>query len=380
MGAAAAVLLGSATRSKQRPLTVASDKSGIGHTEPAAGLAGVVHAVLASTRRMALPVLHLRTLNPYLDSTLAGVSSSINIPRQPRGALLSSSAPGSSSSSSSSSSFGNCLITGVSSFAFQGTNAHLLLAAGSTSSAAATAAVTAAAQQRQQLMQQKYLSVLAPPHSLVYSAAAALSGSSRSVQFEVQLSHPSVAWLFDHIVGGRPVLPGAAYLEVALAAGRQLLGSGYATDLALAAVSISAPLVLSEGPAAAAKVQLQVVVDPATGVLSISSSSSSNSSHGAASTTHVNGSLIRISSSANGSLQALQLVRQQQEGCSDSSFDRIAAKGLQPLETAGLYADLAKAGLNYGLGFRLLRNVKFGSSDAAAQLQPMSDQGETFAH
>jgi acyl transferase domain-containing protein len=267
----------------------------------------------------------------------------------------------------------------VSSFAFQGTNAHLLLAAGSTSSAAATAAVTAAAQQRQQLMQQKYLSVLAPAHSLVCSAAAALSGSSRSVQFEVQLSHPSVAWLFDHIVGGRPVLPGAAYLEVALAAGRQLLGSDYATDLALAAVSISAPLVLPEGPAAAAKVQLQIAVDPATGVLSISSSSSSSSgSHGAASTTHVSGSLIRISSSATGSLQALQLVRQQQDGGSDSSFDRIAAKGLQPLETVGLYADLAKAGLNYGPGFRLLRNVKFGSSDAAAQLQPMSDQGKAL--
>jgi acyl transferase domain-containing protein len=314
---------------------------------------------------MALPVLHLRTLNPYLDSTLAGVSSSINIPRQPRGALLSSSAGGSSSSS-----IGDCLVSGVSSFAFQGTNAHLLLAAGSTSSAAATAAVTAAAQQRQHLMQPKYLSVLAPAHSLVWSAAAALSGSSRSVHFEVQLSHLSVAWLFDHMVGGRPVLPGAAYLEVALAAGRQLLGSGYATDLALAAVSISAPLVLPEGPAAAAKVHLQVTVDPATGVLSISSSSGSSSS-----TMHVSGSIIRISSSADGSLQALQLVRQQQEGSSDSSFDRIAAKGLQPLETAGLYADLAKAGLNYGPGFRLLHNVKFGASDAAAQLQPMSDQG-----
>jgi acyl transferase domain-containing protein len=378
MGAAAAVLLGSATRSKQQPLTVASDKSGIGHTEPAAGLAGVVHAVLASSCRMALPVLHLRTLNPYLDSTLAGVSASINIPRQPRGALLSS------STRSSGSSFGDCLVTGVSSFAFQGTNAHLLLAAGSTSTAAATAAVTAAAQQRQQLMQQKYLSVLAPAHSLVWSAGATLSGTSRSVRFEVQLSHPSVAWLYDHMVGGRLVLPGAAYLEVALAAGRQLLGSGYATDMALAAVSISAPLVLPEGPAAAAKVQLAVSVDPATGVLSIASSSSSSSagsgSHAAASTTHVSGSLVRISSSADGSLQALQLVRQQHEGGIDSSFDRIAAKGLQPLGTAGLYADLAKAGLNYGPAFRLLRNVKYGASDAAAQLQPMSDQGERPLH
>eukprot|EP00882_Tetradesmus_deserticola_P024319 GHRQ01026576.1.p1 GENE.GHRQ01026576.1~~GHRQ01026576.1.p1 ORF type:complete len:305 (+),score=126.21 GHRQ01026576.1:29-916(+) len=250
MGAAAAVLLGSAARSTQQPLTLASDKSGIGHTEPAAGLAGVVHAVLASTRRMALPVLHLRTLNPYLDSTLSGVPASINIPRQPRGALLSSSGRGGSS-------FGDCLISGVSSFAFQGTNAHLLLAAGSASSSAAAAAVTGATQQRQLLMQQKYLSVLAPAHSLVTSAAAASSGSSRSVLFEVRLSHPSVAWLFDHVVVGRPVLPGAAYLEVALAVGRQLLGSTYAAEMALAAVSISAPLVLSEGPAAAAKVQLQ---------------------------------------------------------------------------------------------------------------------------
>jgi acyl transferase domain-containing protein len=267
------------------------------------------------------------------------------------------------------------LVSGVSSFAFQGTNAHLLLAAGSISSATAAAAVAAAAQQRQQLMQQKYLSVLAPAHSLVWSAGIDSNSSSRSVQFEVQLSHPSVAWLFDHIVGGRPVLPGAAYLEVALAAGRQLLGSSYAADLALTAVSISAPLVLPGGPAAAARVQLVVGIDPATGVVSISSSSSS-SGLTASSTTHVRGSLTRISSSTDGALLPLQLICQQQEGSSDSSFDRIAAKGLQPLATAGLYADLAKAGLNYGPAFRLLRNVKTGASKAAAQLQAMSDHGE----
>ena len=112
MGAVTAVLLSgrAAAGHSSNPLTIASDKSGVGHTEPAAGMSGLLHAAAAATGQMALPVLHLRALNPYLVSTLEapGVAGTISIPRQQRGALL-----GHQPSAMSSS------ISGISSFAFQ---------------------------------------------------------------------------------------------------------------------------------------------------------------------------------------------------------------------------------------------------------------------
>lgn len=109
MGAVAAVLLSSKSQQQTRsfPLTIASDKSGIGHTEPAAGMSGLVHAAAAVASQAALPVLHLRALNPYLIGTLEapGVAGTLSIPRQQRGAVVGQHPAGS--------------ITGISSFAFQ---------------------------------------------------------------------------------------------------------------------------------------------------------------------------------------------------------------------------------------------------------------------
>jgi acyl transferase domain-containing protein len=109
MGALAAVLLTSKAQQQHRniPPTIASDKTGIAHTEPAAGLSGLVHAAAAAAARAALPVLHLRSLNPYLIGTLEapGISGTVSVPRQPRGAVAGQHAAGS--------------ISGISSFAFQ---------------------------------------------------------------------------------------------------------------------------------------------------------------------------------------------------------------------------------------------------------------------
>lgn len=109
MGAVTAVLLAGRAQalSSNLPLTVASDKSGVGHTEPAAGMSGLVHAVAAAVNHAALPLLHLRGLNPYLISTLEapGIAGTVSIPRQQRSAVVGQHSAGS--------------ITGISSFAFQ---------------------------------------------------------------------------------------------------------------------------------------------------------------------------------------------------------------------------------------------------------------------
>lgn len=109
MGAVATLLLSSNSQQQARsiPLTIASDKSGIGHTEPAAGMSGLVHAAAAAASQTALPVVHLRALNPYLVGTLEapGIAGSLSIPRQQRGAVAGQHPTGS--------------IAGISSFAFQ---------------------------------------------------------------------------------------------------------------------------------------------------------------------------------------------------------------------------------------------------------------------
>ncbi|MBS0537628.1 MAG: KR domain-containing protein, partial [Proteobacteria bacterium] len=88
---------------RTRPLAVGSVKSNIGHTEAAAGIAGLIKAVLM-LRHQAVPAsLHFRKLNPHID--LGGVP--IEVPAATGSADLAR--------------------IGVSSFGFSGTNAHVIV-------------------------------------------------------------------------------------------------------------------------------------------------------------------------------------------------------------------------------------------------------------
>jgi acyl transferase domain-containing protein len=117
VGAAAALLTG--TSGREAPLVLMASKSWIGHAEPAAGAVGLTHAQMAVTRALQPPVLHLGAMNPYVTALMERQPGSWAVPRQPAalGALLA----GSGSESQA--------VIGVSAFAFQGTNAHALLAA-----------------------------------------------------------------------------------------------------------------------------------------------------------------------------------------------------------------------------------------------------------
>src|SRR5690242_18823804 len=98
MHALAAVFAG-----RSKPLRVGSVKTNIGHTEAAAGIAGLVKAVLMLRHQTVPASLHFKTLNPHID--LGGVP--IEIPTASTKAEL------------------GCV--GVSSFGFSGTNAHVVL-------------------------------------------------------------------------------------------------------------------------------------------------------------------------------------------------------------------------------------------------------------
>jgi NADPH:quinone reductase-like Zn-dependent oxidoreductase/acyl carrier protein len=155
-----------------------------------------------------------------------------------------------------------------------------------------------------------------------------------------------------------------------------LAGSFRSSSLALGGVTISAPLALTD-PADASRVELTVTVDVSTGAVSISSQqmgaadAAGNSSSIKRATVHVTATLLQLSSSSSSALPV---------AAADSSFDRLAAAGLLPLDSAVVYADLAKAGLTYGPAFRLLSSVKSGSSKATAQLRDMADPGSYLVH
>ncbi|MGE5269162.1 MAG: SDR family NAD(P)-dependent oxidoreductase [Thiohalocapsa sp.] len=88
---------------RDRVLTVGSVKSNIGHTAAAAGIAGLVKAVLMLRRQAVPPSLHFRSLNPHIELDGAPIAVPTELAPQPLQAV------------------------GVSSFGFSGTNAHVVL-------------------------------------------------------------------------------------------------------------------------------------------------------------------------------------------------------------------------------------------------------------
>ncbi|WP_051328763.1 type I polyketide synthase [Geminicoccus roseus] len=88
---------------RQRPLWVGSVKGNIGHAEAAAGVAGLIKAVLMVEQGAVPPSLHFTRLNPHIELDGADLRVPTRLERQPLQAV------------------------GVSSFGFSGTNAHVLV-------------------------------------------------------------------------------------------------------------------------------------------------------------------------------------------------------------------------------------------------------------
>ncbi|WP_149183558.1 type I polyketide synthase [Streptomyces sp. TRM49041] len=92
---------------RSSPLRVGSVKSNIGHTEAAAGIAGLIKAVLIARHRLIPASLHLRDPHPLLTDAAPIAAVDRNTPIEPAG--------------------GTALL-GVSSFGLSGTNAHVVVA------------------------------------------------------------------------------------------------------------------------------------------------------------------------------------------------------------------------------------------------------------
>ncbi len=72
------------TSSDLSPLLLLGSKTLVGHSEPASGLTGVAYALQLLKQRSAVPVLHLRQLNPHVAGVISGVgplSRTLAVPR-----------------------------------------------------------------------------------------------------------------------------------------------------------------------------------------------------------------------------------------------------------------------------------------------------------
>ncbi|MCK8516801.1 acyltransferase domain-containing protein [Methylonatrum kenyense] len=96
-----------ANRMQNRPLWVGSSKSNFGHAEAAAGIGGLIKAILALQHEAIPPSLHLRSLSPHIDWDPQAMRVATTVVPWPRD--------------------GAVRAAGVSSFGFSGTNAHVVL-------------------------------------------------------------------------------------------------------------------------------------------------------------------------------------------------------------------------------------------------------------
>jgi NADPH:quinone reductase-like Zn-dependent oxidoreductase/acyl carrier protein len=244
VGAAAAVFVDGLVRP---PLTLMASKSWLGHAESGAGMVGVAHAAMAGGQAAALGLSHLRELNPYVIGSVAAAAEAWSLPRQTFGAPAPSAMPEA--------------LCGISSFAFQGTNAHALL---QRSDGHATPHLPL-----QRVFWSKQYHWLAPaPHPMLHAATAR---ERTTVALECWLSaSPSLSYLWDHRVSDRVLLPGAGFFELAAAGLRLVLGSA-AAGCGVAEASIPVPLRLPDSLEGCSAV-LRCSLDLSSGKLLVASS------------------------------------------------------------------------------------------------------------
>jgi 3-oxoacyl-(acyl-carrier-protein) synthase/acyl carrier protein len=203
------------------PLELSAAKSHLGHAEPAAGAVGISRAAFRLAGGCALGMLHLAAVNPYVAGALEQAPApAAFLPRGPSPAGSGSSEAG---------------VVGVSGFAFQGTNAHVLLSR--PPAAAPPVRPPAAAHFRHGRHW------FAPPARRLAQHIAVVAPGW--VVAEADLAQPGTAYLRQHAVNGRSLAPGTSMLEAAHAAAA-LAADLYAgaARVALVRAAIQAPLLL----------------------------------------------------------------------------------------------------------------------------------------
>ncbi len=218
----------------------------------------MAHLCLAFAQQAALPIMHLRSINPHMHPMLRpgkGGNRGVCIPRQAAGMI------GNASKALP-------LTAGVSAFAFQGTNAHVIMAAAT----AATSSYPHGCSHMAGSFQQQRHWIAPMPHAMLLTAQI----SNKSMTYHADLATPANAYLKDHVVSEQCLLPATAFFELAYSSVK-LSFSTAAVTAGLVDATLAAPLPLHQpqhGQRAGAGV-VSVQVDTYKGALTIFSHSAS---------------------------------------------------------------------------------------------------------
>ncbi|MFB8007969.1 HAD-IIIC family phosphatase [Nocardia sp. NPDC056000] len=176
-------------------------------------------------------------------------------------------------------------------------------------------------------------------HPLVSAVLA--QPDSDSLVFTGRLSTQAQPWLADHAVAGTVLLPGAAFVELAMRAGDEI-DRPVVRELVLAA-----PLVLT----ADTETQLRVVVEGAeSGADHAFTVYSRSAEHESSWTTHAQGVLTA------------------ETGSSITGFDSWPPAGATPVAVPDFYANLTARGYGYGPAFQNLHAAWSGADEIFAEI------------
>ena len=234
-------------QARPSPLALMSSKSWLGHSESGAGMVGIAHAVLSLQHSALLGITHLKQLNPYVMSNLQGRSEHWSLPRS------SGAVPAGSN------------VCGVSSFAFQGTNAHAIVQT-------PPQRLHNAGRPRMRIWNKDYYWLGPAPQPMLHQAAVV----DGQLHMQCRLSAtPALTSIWDHRVGGVVLFPGAGFFELGAASLRVLDSNNAegANQGMLSSLTIPAPLKLPELESVKEPnaVAILVSLTPATGRLDITS-------------------------------------------------------------------------------------------------------------
>ncbi|CAL8465603.1 g5139 [Coccomyxa elongata] len=191
----------------RQPLVLAAHKSSAGHAEAAAGLVGIACSTLALESASLLPILHLRGVNPHVAPSMA--AGSVAAPRQASGHPVISNE--------------HRIVAGISSFAFQGSNAHVVMEANGNDGVPSVADLPRQIWRRGRHWFTPLAHPLLTRATLAENPSLPARPDQATVWFVSMLTHPSLAYLGDCRIGGCSVIPAAALLEMVSASGEVLL-------------------------------------------------------------------------------------------------------------------------------------------------------------
>ncbi|QDZ22812.1 polyketide synthase [Chloropicon primus] len=330
------------------PALLMACKTSVGHTESAAGIASLIVTLSTIEQHVSHSILHLRSINVHLEKMMSANTNDAKASR-PCYAL-----PRQSTSRSSPLSQSGCP-TGISSFAFQGTNAHVLM-----SLPIGCNNINCSLSFQSVAWESNRYWILPLTHPLMSAVEVRKNTGSDIIALSSKLQRPILEWICDHQVMGRIVCPGAAYMEMGGCVSEICNGTmGTQLKSLVLHASIPMPLTLAKPHETqnglVEDCELSVLVDMEQGDIEIRSSNSLQGGSGL----HLRACIglkldehVHVSSSVGSAY----------DKSVSASPEIVRGQCSQSVDSTAMYASLYSVGLQYGPHFQVVSRLNVASN------------------